>query len=173
MVERPMPESANHTQQSTSAQGLATENDVAPPSADPVGTPALGDATPEDLQQKLSEAGFRSRTSLILSVRDSKYRFTLDADTLDEIVIGRYDYHTGVAPAIDLADCGGVVQGVSRQHATIIRQHGSLYLVDKGGSNGTYLNGQRLLPGQPRILRDGDDVSLGRLVLQVTFVSSN
>ena len=42
-------------------------------------------------------------------------------------------------------------------------------MVDLGTPNGTYLNGQRLIPNQARVLRDGDDVRLGHLVLQVKF----
>ena len=39
-------------------------------------------------------------------------------------------------------------------------------------TNGTFLNGQRLVPNQPRILRDGDEIRLGHLVLYVRFVKA-
>jgi len=166
-------ESISLIHQSTPVQEAATEHDAALLTADSVATRALGDAGLEKLQQKLEEIGFGSLRSLVLSVRDSKYLFTFDADSIDDIGIGRYDYHTGSAPMMDLADYGGGIKGVSREHAAILRRHGSLYIVDKGSSNGTYLNGQRLPPGEPRILCDGDDVSLGQLVFHVAFVSSN
>ena len=64
---------------------------------------------------------------------------------------------------------GGADKGVSRYHAAIVRRDGALSIVDKGGANGTFLNGQRLIAHQPRILRDGDDLRLGHMVLQVRF----
>ena len=42
-----------------------------------------------------------------------------------------------------------------------------------GSANSTYLNGQRLLPSEPRILRDNDELRLGRLVIRVTFAREN
>jgi pSer/pThr/pTyr-binding forkhead associated (FHA) protein len=107
--------------------------------------------------------------NLILSVRGHKQSFIFDADQVDELIIGRRNVQTGDAPPIDLHDFDGVEQGVSRVHAAIIRRDGSLNIVDKGSPNGTYLNGQRLVAHQPRILRDGDDLRLGHLVLRVTF----
>jgi len=38
-----------------------------------------------------------------------------------------------------------------------------------GSSNGTFLNGQRLVPNQPRVLRDGDEVRFGKLVAHIYF----
>jgi pSer/pThr/pTyr-binding forkhead associated (FHA) protein len=72
-------------------------------------------------------------------------------------------------PDLDLDPYGGADKGVSRNHAAIVRRDGALSVVDKGGANGTFLNGQRLIPHQPRILRDGDDLRLGHMVLQVRF----
>ena len=47
----------------------------------------------------------------------------------------------------------------------IRRGEDTLTLVDLGSVNGTHLNGQRLVPNQPRVLRDGDEIRLGRLVV--------
>ena len=52
----------------------------------------------------------------------------------------------------------------------IIRvDNGALAIVDNNSANGTFLNGHRLVPQQPRILRDGDDIRLGHLTMRVTF----
>ncbi|RMG88346.1 MAG: FHA domain-containing protein, partial [Chloroflexi bacterium] len=48
---------------------------------------------------------------------------------------------------------------------------GSLHIKDLGAKNGTFLNGQKLVPEQPRVLRDGDEIRLGRLILEVHFHS--
>ena len=53
--------------------------------------------------------------------------------------------------------------------AFLLRRDGALHIVDNDSANGTYLNGQRLVARQPRILRDGDDIRLGHLVVRVTF----
>jgi pSer/pThr/pTyr-binding forkhead associated (FHA) protein len=42
--------------------------------------------------------------------------------------------------------------------------------MDNGSSNGTFLNEQKLIANQPRVLRDGDDLRLGFLVLTVHFI---
>jgi pSer/pThr/pTyr-binding forkhead associated (FHA) protein len=107
-----------------------------------------------------------------LSVRDnSDERFVFDANAVTEIIIGRKDPTTGDSPAIDLTKFDAIEQGVSRRHAAIVRKEGgSLQIVDQGSPNGTFLNGQRLIANQARILRDGDELRLGKLVLSVKFL---
>ena len=58
---------------------------------------------------------------------------------------------------------------VSRQHARITRQGKLVVIEDLGSTNGTHLNGQRLIPHQPRVLRDGDEIRLGKLVCHIFF----
>jgi pSer/pThr/pTyr-binding forkhead associated (FHA) protein len=58
---------------------------------------------------------------------------------------------------------------VSRVHAAIERSEDTLTLIDMRSSNGTLLNGQKLVPDQPRVLRDGDEVRLGKLVAHIYF----
>jgi pSer/pThr/pTyr-binding forkhead associated (FHA) protein len=57
---------------------------------------------------------------------------------------------------------------VSRRHVLIIREGNLLKVADLGSTNGTYLNGVRLQQHQPRLLRTGDRLSLGELVLKVS-----
>jgi len=40
-------------------------------------------------------------------------------------------------------------------------------VVDLDSTNGTFLNGMRIMPHQPRILRDGDEIRLGLLKIIV------
>ena len=128
---------------------------------DEVGTPRWG------------TAGFTARTDLVLKVQNDDASFIFDADQITELTIGRIDPDTGEAPVVDLNDCNAIDKGVSRRHAKIIRRDGgTLNLVDQESDNGTFLNGQRLVANQPRILRDGDEIRLGYLVLLVHFVKS-
>jgi two-component system NtrC family sensor kinase len=53
--------------------------------------------------------------------------------------------------------------GASRRHAEILREDGAWMLVDLNSSNGTYLNGRRLV-GQAR-LKHGDQIRVGRTLL--------
>ena len=50
---------------------------------------------------------------------------------------------------------------VSRHHATIHRQHGAVWLTDRGSSNGTKLNHADVAPGSPVSITAGDTVTFG------------
>src|SRR3954451_18394885 len=54
---------------------------------------------------------------------------------------------------------------VSRRHATIRDQGGSLAIEDLGSTNGTYVNGARISVVTAR--RDGDEVRLGNSVWSI------
>src|SRR5260221_14438266 len=87
----------------------------------------------------------------------------------DEFFIGRYDPDNAVTLSLDLTPYGAREQGVSRVHAAIRRGEGTITLVDLNSANGTHLNGQRLSPNQPRVLRDGDEVRLAKLIFRIFF----
>ena len=84
-------------------------------------------------------------------------------------VIGREDDTTTNHPDINLVPYGGLEKGVSRVHAAIERGEDTLTIVDMESSNGTFLNGQRLVSNQPRVLRDGDEIRFGKLVTRIYF----
>lgn len=133
-------------------------------------TRALGDADDEDTIPRWGTARLTGRMSLVLRVRGADRKFIYDPTEITTLVIGRKDPDTGEVPEIDLSENQAGELGVSRKHAAIVRKDSaSLQLVDRGSPNGTYLNGQRLIPNQPRILRDGDEIRLGKLVLLVFF----
>ena len=135
-------------------------------------TRALGNTDYEPGTPRWGTARFDSRMNLVIRARDSGDEFTFDAKSITELTLGRLNPDTGEAPPVDLHAANGIEQGVSRRHAAIVRREGgALSLVDLGSDNGTYLNGQRLIPNQPRILRDGDEVRLGYLVLNIKFES--
>jgi hypothetical protein len=132
-------------------------------------TDALTDADYEEGRSQWGSARFSGRSLLMVGVEDDPQTFSFDGDEIDELVLGRADAGTGDAPAINLTQYGALDKGVSRVHAKIIRRDGSLQLEDLGSRNGTYLNGQRIVEHQPRILRDGDAVRLGKLALHITY----
>ncbi len=86
-------------------------------------------------------------------------RWLLDGDS---ILIGRG------------ADCQVVLptRQVSRHHACIERLAGGIYaLRDLGSKNGTYVNGEAV-SGQPRVLRDGDEIQIA-LCVRLGFVGAD
>lgn len=84
----------------------------------------------------------------------------------DESVIGRWDADNGIFPDVDL-DAHDADAKVSRRHARIVRNNGSYSIEDLGSTNGTYVNrGRRLLPGNPQLLHDGDEVIVGKTFLR-------
>jgi ABC-type multidrug transport system ATPase subunit/pSer/pThr/pTyr-binding forkhead associated (FHA) protein len=70
----------------------------------------------------------------------------------DEIIIGR---EPSSALWIDSP-------GVSRKHASLIFQNNQYLLEDLGSSNGTFVNGEQI--SKPRSLKNGDIISLGRMI---------
>lgn len=85
----------------------------------------------------------------------------------DRVRIGRYDPSTKTAPEVDLTPFGGYRMGVSRIHALIRLNNGYLEIVDLGSRNGSYLNGNKLQGNQPILLKDGAEIRLGKVVMQV------
>ena len=52
---------------------------------------------------------------------------------------------------------------ISRRHCTILDEEDHFKLRDEDSANGTYLNGVRLTPMEPRELFDGDEIELARV----------
>lgn len=82
-----------------------------------------------------------------------------------EVTLGREDPVSGVFPEIDLTDYGADEAGVSREHARITIQGSQVTIEDLDSLNFTYVNQEKLRPGEPHALQDGDEIRLGRLKL--------
>ncbi len=112
-------------------------------------------------------ARFDRSSSIIIRLRD--FSQPLSIAPKDELLIGRSDENMGQTLDLDLGPYGAAEKGVSRRHAAIRRGEDTLTLIDLGSTNGTHLNGQRLNPHQPRVLRDGDEIRMGKLVFHIFF----
>jgi hypothetical protein len=112
-------------------------------------------------------ARFGQDSSIMIHIRDIAEPVMLRP--AKRTVFGRADASSPQKPDIDLTPYGALEKGVSRIHAAIYRSDDTLTLVDMGSANGTHLNGQRLIADQPRILRDGDEIRLGKLIAHVYF----
>jgi len=58
---------------------------------------------------------------------------------------------------------------VSRKHAQIKSENGVMSIEDIGSTNGTFLNGARLQPGESKAINPGDTVSFGGLELKLSL----
>lgn len=84
----------------------------------------------------------------------------------EESTIGRWDADNGIFPDIDL-DVFDPEAKVSRRHARIIFDGGKFLIEDLGSTNGTFVNrGRRLIPGNPHILSDNDEIIVGKTFLR-------
>lgn len=114
-----------------------------------------------------SGKSFRATTTVLVRLANLTEPIILENKA--KLLLGRHDHQTGVFPDIDLTPYGAVDHGVSRLHAEIHRSEDALTVIDLDSVNGTYLNGQRLIPSQPRVLQDGDEVRFGKLAIHVYF----
>lgn len=85
----------------------------------------------------------------------------------NEYTMGRVSKGQPVMPDIDLTDYQAYENGVSRIHAVLKQKNGQIFVMDLGSSNGTYLNGMRLIPEQEYPLSNGSILSLGKLKIQL------
>ncbi len=127
------------------------------------------DQSSNDLAAKATwgTARFGQDASIIIHIRDASQPVIIQP--AKRTILGRTDATSPQKPDVDLTPFGALDKGVSRIHAAIYRNEDTLTLVDMGSANGTHLNGQRLVPDQPRILRDGDEIRLGKLVAHIYF----
>lgn len=87
----------------------------------------------------------------------------------DEIRIGRADPGSSQRPDLNLAPDGANEFGVSRRHATIRRSDEGIMVLDLESTNGTYLNGYRVPPELPYLLRSGAEIRFGYLLVHIFF----
>jgi len=86
----------------------------------------------------------------------------------EEFVIGRKVEETSEA-FLDLSPIGGYHLGLSRRHALIRRSGHGYEVIDLSSSNGTWLNGKRMIPNQPYPLASGSQLRLGRMRFFVLY----
>ena len=82
-----------------------------------------------------------------------------------EALIGRFDSVTGMRPDVDLTN-EDQSRNISRRHARLVIREGKHFVAEEIGTmNGTFLNGTKLPNGVLTPIKDGDELTLCRLVL--------
>ncbi len=95
----------------------------------------------------------------------------LEAPGQDVVIVGREDMRSGIRPDIDLTLDGASAAGVSRRHCRLLRGSDGWRVEDLMSTNYTVLNGKALPAHVPALLRDGDELRLGKLRLRFHIAS--
>ena len=108
-----------------------------------------------------------SPVGLKLTIPDSGRE--IEVPLTEEVKIGRLDAASASFPDVDLSRDDALDKGVSRHHAKITRRGREVFIEDLGSINGTFLNREKLTPYLPQVLKSGDELQLGKLILRVSF----
>ncbi|MGE5236917.1 MAG: cyclic nucleotide-binding domain-containing protein [Acidobacteriota bacterium] len=112
--------------------------------------------------------GIRARAILYQETAGHVFGIKPEGDT----TLGRHDPVTGVTPDIDLSALDPD-RTVSRRHASIRSQGGALSLTEtNAGTNGSFLNGEKLEPFKPYPLADGDLIQLALVTMRVRILAA-
>jgi hypothetical protein len=85
----------------------------------------------------------------------------------NEFTIGRVTEGQPILPDVDLSVNEAYSQGVSRLHASLKVCNTRVYITDLGSSNGTRVNGQKIMAHVDYPLNNGDMIALGKFKIQV------
>src|SRR5262245_35931467 len=107
-----------------------------------------------------------------ISLRLVQLQIQMIFDLESTMVLGRAHPDSSFFPDIDLGAFGGGDLGVSREHLHIKLDGDLVVIVDNNSANGTRLNGQVLKPGDPYPVRNGDELTLGLMQLQVELLTN-
>ncbi len=103
-----------------------------------------------------------SHTSeLSLFIIESKQTLNLAGRT--EFTLGRVAEGQPILPDVDLSPFEAYSLGVSRLHAALKINHNRVSIMDLGSSNGTRVNGQKIVPHVDYPINQGDILALGKL----------
>lgn len=89
-------------------------------------------------------------------------------------LVGRTDFTLGrvadgqpILPDVDLSPYEAFSLGVSRLHASLKLVNDRVVITDLGSSNGTRVNGQKIVPHLEYPLNHGDVIALGKIKIQI------
>lgn len=87
-----------------------------------------------------------------------------------DFTLGRTVEGQPILPDVDLSPFDAFSLGVSRLHATLRIVNRDVVVTDLGSSNGTRVNGQKIVPHVDYPINHGDIIALGKLKIQVIIV---
>jgi pSer/pThr/pTyr-binding forkhead associated (FHA) protein len=117
--------------------------------------------------RELGTAALGKAREVLLLVDNGLRRLELHNET--SFLLGRFSRSKPRSNHIDLSPFGAQDRGVSRIHAQIHMEDNKLYITDMDSTNGTFVDGIRLQAHHPQLLRQGSELTLGRLRMQVMY----
>lgn len=134
----------------------------------PMGAATTANATRPLAGGETDNAYFDENMILYLKVVGGDTRLQVDP-SMNETILGRKTADSVMIPDIDLSPFEAGEHGVSRLHASLRRQNDTVVMTDLGSKNHTHINGQRLHAHEVRVVHDGDEIRLGRLIMHIFF----
>jgi len=104
---------------------------------------------------------------LVVYIRDEVEPLAIQRS--GKLLVGRQDDEVGNQLNIDLDPFNADELGVSRIHVELDTAVHPPTITDLDSYNGTYINGQKLMPHQSYPLQSSDEVRLGRMALRVYY----
>src|SRR5271155_6145136 len=158
--------------ETAAAAGAPAPSAEAPAAETPKSEAPTGEIKPEAAPESApasaavaAGAPFKAKLSVVRGGRQGQEFPLEDGNKL----IGRWDPETGSFPEVDL-DADDPEAKISRKHALIRIDGGKITIEDIGSLNGTYVNrGQRLQPGSPADIKNGDEVIIGKTFLKLVI----
>ncbi len=122
------------------------------------------------LPERLSESEVTRKNAwkfVLVSPDDAAEPIAIQA--VGDVIIGRSE--EGVTPDLDLtAHQENAPRSISRVHAVIRPGEKHLTLTDLGSTNGTFINGEKLVAGRPITLSNKMTLTFGKAHLQVQLM---
>jgi pSer/pThr/pTyr-binding forkhead associated (FHA) protein len=88
----------------------------------------------------------------------------------NEFTLGRAIEGQPILPDVDLSPFDAFTLGVSRLHSALRIVNGEVVITDLGSSNGTRVNGQKIVPHVDYPVSHGDVIALGKLKIQILII---
>jgi len=106
-----------------------------------------------------------SGSQIVLHLVDTGKKVSLVGRS--EFTLGRVTEGQPILPDVDLTPYEAYSQGVSRLHAALRIIDQRIVILDLGSSNGTRVNGLKIVPNIDYPVNNGDMLALGRLRIQM------
>ena len=151
-------------EEATAETSEAEGEESAEAAGDEPAEPAVEEAVPESAAPSEEQAAVGSASLSITRGGTVGKVFELQAG---DNLVGRWDPDSGSFPEVDMENDDPEAR-ISRKHA-LIKFGAELTIEDIGSLNGTFVNrGQRLEPGSPVPLKDGDEIIVGKTFFKVS-----
>jgi hypothetical protein len=133
-------------------------------------TDNLDESIVEDIKDKIysdEDAFSKHEISSDLALYLIEAKQTLQLAGRSEFTLGRVAEGQPILPDVDLSPFDAYAQGVSRLHAALKLNKNRVAIMDLGSSNGTRVNGQKIVPHVDYPISHNDQIALGKLRIQI------